>query len=77
MIKISSFIFFLFFSFCTNANSLTLAEVYEIALNKDPELKIGDLIGNVNILGMIRLKVGEDIVVEKKDFADEVADQLK
>ena len=44
---------------------------------KDPELKIGDLIGNVNILGMIRLKVGEDIVVEKKDFADEVADQLK
>ena len=42
MIKISSFIFFLFFSFCTNANSLTLAEVYEIALNKDPELKIAE-----------------------------------
>ena len=40
MIKIGSFIFFLIFSFYANANSLTLAEVYEIALNKDPELKI-------------------------------------
>lgn len=44
---------------------------------KDPELQIIDLLGNTNIIGMIRLKVGEDIVVEKKDFADEVASQLK
>ena len=44
---------------------------------KDPELKIKNLLGNVNILGIMRLKVGEDIVVEKKDFADEVASQLK
>ena len=44
---------------------------------KDPELQITDLLGNTNIIGMIRLKVGEDIVVEKKDFADEVASQLK
>ena len=44
---------------------------------KDPELQIRDLLGNTNIIGMIRLKVGEDIVVEKKDFADEVASQLK
>ena len=42
MIKIGSFIFFLIFSFYANANSLTLAEVYEIALNKDPELKIAE-----------------------------------
>ena len=42
MIRINSFIFFLIFSFCANANSLTLAEVYEIALNKDPELKIAE-----------------------------------
>ena len=44
---------------------------------KDPDLKIKDLLGNVNILGIMRLKVGEDIVVEKTDFADEVASQLK
>ena len=44
---------------------------------KDPELKIKNLLGNVNILGIMRLKVGEDIVVEKKDFAEEVASQLK
>ena len=44
---------------------------------KDPELQIRDLLGNTNIIGMIRLKVGEDIIVEKKDFADEVASQLK
>ncbi len=44
---------------------------------KDPELQITDLLGNTNIIGMIRLKVGEDIIVEKKDFADEVASQLK
>ena len=42
MIKIGSFIFFLIFSFYAVANSLTLAEVYEIALNKDPELKIAE-----------------------------------
>ena len=38
-----------------------------------------DYIGseNANIISFTRLKVGEGIEVETKDFADEVAEQLK
>ena len=46
---------------------------------KDPEMTIQDYIRseNANIISFTRLKVGEGIEVETKDFADEVADQLK
>ena len=46
---------------------------------KDPEITIQDYIGseNANIISYTRLKVGEGIEVETKDFADEVAEQLK
>ena len=46
---------------------------------KDPEMTIQDYIGseNAKIISFTRLKVGEGIEVETKDFADEVADQLK
>ena len=46
---------------------------------KDPEITIQDYIGseNANIISFTRLKVGEGIEVETKDFADEVAEQLK
>ena len=42
-------------------------------------MTIQDYIGseNANIISFARLKVGEGIEVETKDFADEVAEQLK
>ena len=46
---------------------------------KDPEITIQDYIENenANIISFTRLKVGEGIEIEIKDFADEVAEQLK
>ena len=32
---------------------------------------------NASVISFTRLKVGEDIVIESKDFAEEVAEQLK
>lgn len=58
-----------------------LAEVSLLSQDfvKDPEMTIQDYIGseNANIISFTRLKVGEGIEVETKDFADEVAEQLK
>ena len=42
MFKLNFLFFLLSFSLFTNGNSLSLAEVYEIALDKDPELKIAE-----------------------------------
>ena len=42
MFKLNFLVFLLSFSLFTNGNSLSLAEVYEIALDKDPELKIAE-----------------------------------
>lgn len=46
---------------------------------KNPEQTVGQLIGaaKVDIMDCIRVVVGEGIEVEKKDFAAEVAEQLK
>ncbi|MDB9898069.1 translation elongation factor Ts [Gammaproteobacteria bacterium] len=46
---------------------------------KDPDLSIQDLLdkNNASIHSFSRLKVGEGIEVETKNFADEVAEQLK
>ena len=46
---------------------------------KDPTLNISDLLKNNHnsVLSFIRYEVGEGIVVEKKDFAEEVQAQLK
>tara|TARA_X000000368_G_scaffold89398_2_gene68219 strand:+ start:7312 stop:8169 length:858 start_codon:yes stop_codon:yes gene_type:complete len=46
---------------------------------KDPEITIQDYLESesANIISFTRLKVGEGIEVETKDFADEVAEQLK
>jgi elongation factor Ts len=46
---------------------------------KDPEVTIQNLLdsNNAKIESYTRLKVGEGIEVETKNFADEVAEQLK
>ena len=46
---------------------------------KDPDKTIDQLLNenNAKIVSFIRLKVGEGIEVESKNFADEVAEQLK
>lgn len=51
----------------------------EQAFVKNPELTVGKLISaaGADINGFTRLEVGEGIAVEKKDFAQEVAEQLK
>ncbi|MEY3037523.1 translation elongation factor Ts [Marinobacterium sp. LSUCC0821] len=51
----------------------------EQAFVKNPELTVGKLISaaGADINGFTRLEVGEGIEVEKKDFAQEVAEQLK
>jgi len=58
-----------------------LSEVSLLSQNfvKDPEVTIQDLLdtNNAKIESYIRLKVGEGIEVETKNFADEVAEQLK
>ena len=58
-----------------------LSEVSLLSQNfvKDPEVKIQDLLdtNNAKIESYTRLKVGEGIEVETKNFADEVAEQLK
>lgn len=58
-----------------------LSEVSLLSQNfvKDPEVKIQNLLdsSNAKIESYVRLKVGEGIEVETKNFADEVAEQLK
>ena len=58
-----------------------LSEVSLLSQNfvKDPEVTIQDLLdtNNAKIESYTRLKVGEGIEVETKNFADEVAEQLK
>ena len=58
-----------------------LSEVSLLSQNfvKDPEISIQKLLDNkeATIVSYARLKVGEGIEVETKNFADEVAEQLK
>ena len=58
-----------------------LSEVSLLSQNfvKDPDITIKDYIeqNKTSIVKFTRLKVGEGIEVEKKDFAEEVAEQLK
>ena len=58
-----------------------LSEVSLLSQNfvKDPEVTIQDILdtNNAKIESYTRLKVGEGIEVETKNFADEVAEQLK
>tara|TARA_B100000459_G_C8560607_1_gene193814 strand:- start:19 stop:876 length:858 start_codon:yes stop_codon:yes gene_type:complete len=46
---------------------------------KDPDISVADYLekDNASIAAYVRLKVGEGIEVEVKDFAEEVAEQLK
>ena len=46
---------------------------------KDPDISVSDYLekDNASITAYVRLKVGEGIEVEVKDFAEEVAEQLK
>ena len=46
---------------------------------KDSEITVGEYLSqnNANMVSFSRLKVGEGIEVEVKDFAEEVAEQLK
>ena len=46
---------------------------------KDPDISVGKLVANAgaSVASFIRFEVGEGIEVEKVDFADEVAAQLK
>ncbi len=55
-------------------NSLT-----EQAFVKDPDVTVGKLAANAGaeVVSFVRFEVGEGIEVEKVDFADEVAAQLK
>ena len=58
-----------------------LSEVSLISQNfvKDPDIKVQEYLekGGATIVEFARLKVGEGIEVETKDFAEEVAEQLK
>ncbi|MEM6580202.1 MAG: translation elongation factor Ts [Pseudomonadota bacterium] len=51
----------------------------EQAFVKDPDVTVGKLVAKANagVARFVRFEVGEGIVVEKVDFADEVAAQLK
>jgi len=51
----------------------------EQAFVKDPDLTVGKLVSaaGAGVAGFVRFEVGEGIAVEKVDFADEVAAQLK
>ena len=55
-------------------NSLT-----EQAFVKDPDITVGKLVGSAGaeVISFVRFEVGEGIEVEKVDFAQEVAAQLK
>ena len=55
-------------------NSLT-----EQAFVKDPDVTVGKLVASAGaeVISFVRFEVGEGIEVEKVDFADEVAAQLK
>ena len=55
-------------------NSLT-----EQAFVKDPDVTVGKLAANAGaeVASFVRFEVGEGIEVEKVDFAEEVAAQLK
>lgn len=46
---------------------------------KNPDVKVGQLVkdAGASVASFVRIEVGEGIEVEKKDFADEVAEQLK
>ena len=58
-----------------------LSEVSLISQNfvKDPDITVQEYLekGGATIVEFARLKVGEGIVVDTKDFAEEVAEQLK
>ena len=58
-----------------------LSEVSLISQNfvKDPDITVQEYLemGGATIVEFARLKVGEGIEVETKDFAEEVAEQLK
>ena len=58
-----------------------LSEVSLISQNfvKDPDITVQEYLekGGATIVEFVRLKVGEGIEVETKDFAEEVAEQLK
>ena len=49
------------------------------AFVKDSEIKVSEYLekDNASVVSFARLKVGEGIEVETKDFAEEVAEQLK
>jgi elongation factor Ts len=51
----------------------------EQAFVKDPDITVGKLVAGAGagVSGFVRFEVGEGIVVDKVDFADEVAAQLK
>ncbi|MCB1855828.1 MAG: elongation factor Ts [Pseudomonadales bacterium] len=51
----------------------------EQAFVKDPDITVGKLVGNAGsaVSAFVRFEVGEGIEVEKVDFAEEVAAQLK
>ncbi|MFV8817865.1 translation elongation factor Ts [Haliea sp. E17] len=51
----------------------------EQAFVKDPEVKVGKLVAaaGAEVVSFVRFEVGEGIEVEKVDFAEEVAAQLK
>ncbi|WP_116364784.1 translation elongation factor Ts [Parahaliea mediterranea] len=51
----------------------------EQAFVKDPDITVGKLVANAGaeVVSFVRFEVGEGIEVEKVDFADEVAAQLK
>ena len=59
-------------------NQVSLKKLW-IRFIKDPDKTIDQLLNenNAKIVSFIRLKVGEGIEVESKNFADEVAEQLK
>jgi elongation factor Ts len=51
----------------------------EQAFVKDPDVTVGKLVSTAGagVASFVRFEVGEGIAVEKVDFADEVAAQLK
>ena len=58
---------------------LSEASLLSQSFVKDPDITVKDYLDkdNAEIITFTRLKVGEGIEVEVKDFAEEVADQLK
>ena len=51
----------------------------EQAFVKNPDMTVGQLVGDAGaeVVSFVRFEVGEGIQVDKVDFADEVAAQLK